>query len=173
VIGGITVLRVISKVAKVAWTNKAVRSSLKILSVYFVIFFLYQTGFVFYVAEGQSTSISLNSTAESYCYIDQEVSGAMWLNGVKGSSLIYADEPRWLLLYSRLGPEQLDMFAVDYINRTRKDSYIYLGTRNAVERYVLIRHKIGVSSVYKHSNFEPVVDDRSKIYANGGSEIYK
>ena len=180
VIGGITVLRVISKVAKVAWTNKRVRSSLKILSVYFVISFFYQTEFVFYVAEGQSTLITLNSTAESYCYNDREVSGAMWLNGVKGSNryiYIYADEPRWLLLYSRLGPEQLVMFTVDCINRTRKDSYIYLGTRNAMERNVMLRHELGieagVSSVFEYINLEHVVDDRSKIYANGGSEIYK
>ena len=177
VIGGITVLRVISKIVRVSWTNKAVRSSLKILSVYFVIFLLYQTGFVFYVTEGQSTSISLNSTAEGYCFNDQEVSGAMWLNGVKGSSPVYADEPRWLILYTRLGPEQLNMFTVNNINRTRENSYIYFGTRNAVERDVALRHETGVepgvSSVFEYINSEYIVDSRSKIYTNGGCEIYK
>ena len=173
VIGGITVLRVIGKIVRMSWTDKRVRSSLKILSVYFVIFLLYQTGVVLYVAEGQSSSVSLNSTAEGYRYNDREVLGAMWLNDVKGRSSIYADEPRWLLLYSRLGPEQLDMFTVDNINKTREDSYIYFGTRNAMERDVRLRHKTGVSSVFEYINLEHVVDNRSKIYANGGSEIYK
>ena len=174
VIGGITVLRVISKIVRVSWTDKRVRSSLKILSVYFVIFLLYQTGFVYYVAEGQSTySISLNSTAGGYCYNGQEVSGAMWLNGAKDSSLIYADEPRWLLLYSRLGPEQLNMFTVDNINRTREDTYIYFGTRNAVEHDVTLMNRTEVSNVIEYINSDDIVDSRSKIYANGGSEIYK
>ena len=181
VIGSITVLRVIGKIVRVSWTDKRVRSSLKILSVYFVIFLLYQTGVVFYAAEGQSSSISLNSTADGYCYNDQEVSGATWLKGVKDSKRdIYADEPRWLLLCSRLGWLESGhppmYFTVDNINRTRKDSYIYLGTRNAVERDVRLRHETGVetgvSSVFEYINLEHVVEDRSKIYANGGSEIY-
>ena len=182
VIGGITVLRVISKIVRVSWTDKRVRSSLKILSVYFVIFLLYQTGVVFYVSEGQSTSISLVSTTEGYCYNDREVSGAMWLAGAKGSSLIYADEPKWLLLCSRLGygewgQRQHIRFTVDNINRTRKGSYIYFGTRNVVEHGVRLRHETGVetgvSSVFEYINSDYIVDSRSKIYSNGGSEVFK
>ena len=173
VMGGITVLRMISKIVRVTWTNKAVRRSLKILSVHFVIFLLYQTGFVNYVAEGQSTSISLNSTAEGFCYNGQEVSGATWLTGAKGSSYVYADETRWFLLYSRLGPKQLDTFTVDNIDRTREDTYIYFGTRNAVERDVILTNRTEVSVTIEYINSEYVVDGRSKIYANGGCEIYK
>ena len=176
VIGGITVLRVLSRIFRVSWTNKNVRTALKILSVYFVIFLLYQTGIVFYVVEGQSNLISLNSTAEGYCYNDREVLGVTWLNGVKGSNLIYADEPRWLLLCSRLGYGgwgKHNRFTVDNINRIRENSYIYFGTRNAVERDVRLRYGTEEGSVFKYINSEYIVDSRSKIYANGGSEIYK
>ena len=184
VMGGITVLRVLSRIFRTSWTNKTVRSSLKILSVYFVIFLLYETGFVYYVAEGQSNSVSLNSTAGMYCYNDREISGAMWLNGVKDSDsdrdsnrYIYADEPRWLLLCSRLGwlePGHPLMFTVDNINRTREvASHIYFGTRNAVERDIRLRHVSGVTSVFEYINLEYAVDGRGKIYANGGCEIYK
>jgi uncharacterized membrane protein len=175
VIGGITVLRVISKIIRLSWTDKRVRSSLKILSVYFVIFLLYQTGFVFYVAEGRATSISLNSTVEWYWYTDQEVSGATWLTGVKGSSSIYADEPRYLLLCSRLGwlDGHLVMFTVNNINRTREDSYIYFGTRNVVEHNVPLANRTEVSNLIEYINLGYVVDGRSEIYTNGGCEIYK
>jgi uncharacterized membrane protein len=176
VIGGITVLRVISKVAKVAWTDKRVRSSLKILSVYFVIFFLYQTGFVFYVAEGQTSSISLNSSTDD-CHNEQEVLGAMWLNGVKDSNrYIYADKPRWLLLCSRLGflgRECPLRFTVNNINRTQKGSYIYFGTLNAVRHKGAITHIKEVTAVIEYIDIGDIVDSRSKIYINGGCEIYK
>ena len=172
VIGGITVLRIIGKIVRVSWTDKRVRSSLKILSVYFVIFFFYQTGFVFYVAEGQHSLVS-SITIDSLYYNDQEVSGAMWLNSVKNSSSIYADEPRWLLLYSRLGPEQLNMLTFDNINRTRESSYIYFGTRNVVEHNVTIADIRGGTMIREYIDPGYIVDSRSKICDNGGSEIYK
>ena len=178
VIGGIIVLKAISKIVRVTWTNKAVRRSLKILSVHFVIFLLYQTGFVSYVAEGQSNSISLDSTAKGYCYNDQEVLGAKWLTCAKGSSHVYADKARWIFLCSRLGGKGEGgpiMFTVGNINQIQEDSYIYFGTRNAVEHNVTVMRfgpEVGYS-IYEYINSEYVVDGRSKIYANGGSEIYK
>ena len=84
VIGGITVLRAMSRIARVAWTNKSVRSSLKVLSLYFLIFMLYQTGFVYGVAEGNFYSISLNTTMDTPRFNDQEVLGAKWLTEVRG-----------------------------------------------------------------------------------------
>jgi uncharacterized membrane protein len=175
VIGGITVLRVISKIVRGSWTNKRMRSSLKILSIYFVIFLLYQIGFVFYVAEGCG-SISLGGTTDSLCFNDQEVLGAMWLNGVKGSSPVYADEPRWLLLCSRLGWLELGppiVFTADNINRIREDPYIYLGTRNVVEHNMTLIDRKEVTVIKEYIDPECAVDGKSEIYANGGCEIYK
>ena len=171
VIGGITVLRMIGKIVRVTWTNKAVRRSLGILSVYFVIFLLYQIGFVFYVAEGQTGSISLDSTSDSWCFNNQEVFGAKWLYDVKDSNIIYADRSRHLLLISCLGGGQIKVLRPDNVGpiQIRKNSYIYLGRPNVVEHNITVIR----GGVQEYINIEHIIDTRSNIYTNGGSEIYK
>jgi uncharacterized membrane protein len=172
VIGGITVFRMLSKVVRVTWTNKSVRSSLKILSVYFVIFLLYQTGVVFYVAGDSPGSLSLNSTVDYARFNDQDVLGAKWLTEVRGDKLIYADECRWLLLGS-LEWRQVTIFQVD-VDRIRvpKDSYIYFGTWNVMKDEVAVAHTKGVIRIYEYFNSEDIINDRNRIYANGGAQVY-
>jgi uncharacterized membrane protein len=170
VIGGITVFRMLSKVVRIAWTNRSVRISLKILSVYFVIFMLYSTGFVYGVAEGNFHSISLNSTMDYPRFNDQEVLGAKWLTELRGDKLIYADEYRWLLLGSFEGG-RVKTFPVD-VDRIPVDSYIYFGTWNVMKDKVEVVHKKGISYIHEHINSEDIVYDRSKIYANGGAGVY-
>ncbi|MDP3065857.1 MAG: DUF2206 domain-containing protein, partial [Methanobacteriaceae archaeon] len=134
VMGGIKILMVLSTIVRAPWTNRIVRSTLKILSIYFVIFFLYQVGFVYGVVEGNFYSISLSSTYNYPRFNDQEVLGAKWVYNVKDSGFIYADAYRWLLLAS-FEWEQAGSFSVgaDYRVTVPADSYIYLGTRNVVE----------------------------------------
>lgn len=168
IIGSLYVLKMMGRIIRIPWTNKMQKNSLKLMSAYFVVFFLFQAGLVFYVAEGHSSFISLNSTAEWYYYNDEEVLGAMWLKALKDNSYIYADEPRWLLLYSRLGPERLNQIKANI--QPRGGSYIYFGTRNVIEHEVAFRP--GQMEV-GYIKLEEIIIDRSKIYNNGGSEIYK
>ena len=171
VIGGITVLRALSKTFRVAWTNNSVRSSLKVLSVYFMIFLLYSTGFVCGVAEGNFHSISLNSTMDSPRFNDQEVLGAKWLYDVKSSNPIYADDYRRLLLGSfEWGQVRTITFDIDQI---QDDSYIYVGSLSIEKKEILlIDRKSARRAKVKYINSSQIVDDRNKIYANGGAEVY-
>ena len=170
VIGGITVFRMLSKVVRVIWTNKSVRSSLKILFVYFVIFMLYQTGFVFGVAEGHFHSISLNSTMDYPRFNEQEVFGAKWLNDVKSSNPIYADKYRRLLLGS-FEWGQVSTFPVD-VDKIPDDSYIYLGKFNIMNETVLISRREKAITRTFYINSSDIVGDRDMIYANGGAQVY-
>jgi uncharacterized membrane protein len=170
VIGGITVFRMLSKVVRVAWTSKSVRISLKVLSVYFVIFLLYSTGFVWEVAEGQSGSIALNSTMDYPRFNDQEVLGAKWLTEVKGDEPIYADDYRSLLLGSLGG--HVRSFPVD-VNQIHADSYIYLGSLSIEKKEILlVDRKSARRAKREYINSSQIVDDRNKIYNNGGAEVY-
>ena len=171
VIGGITVLKALSKIVRVAWTNKSVRSSLKILFVYFVIFMLYQTGFVYGVAEGHFYSISLNSTMDYPRFNEQEVFGAKWLTDVKSSNPIYADKYRWLLLAS-FEWGQASSFPVD-IDKIQDDSYIYLGKFNIMNETVLIGYREKAIKRTFYINSSDIVGDSDRIYANGGAQIYR
>ena len=175
VIGGITVFRALSKVVRIAWTNKSVRISLKILSVYFVIFMLYQTGFVYGVAEGNFHSISLNSTMDYPRFNDQEVLGAKWLTEVKSSNPIYADEYRQLLLGS-LGSFEgghVRSLTFDNVDQIQDDSYIYFGSLSIEKKEIrLIDRKSARRITMEYINSSQIVDGRNQIYNNGGAQVY-
>jgi uncharacterized membrane protein len=171
VIGGITVFRALSKVARLAWTNKSVRISLKVLSAYLVIVMLYSTGFVWEVAEGQSGSISLNSTMDYPRFNNQEVLGAEWLNDVKSSNFIYADEYRRLLIGS-FDWEQVRTLTFD-IDKIQDDSYIYFGSLTIEKKEImLVDVKSARRITSKYINSSQIVEDRNKIYTNGGAQVY-
>ena len=170
VIGGITVFKMLSKVVRASWTDKRVRTSLKVLSVYFVIFLLYQTGFVFEVSEGRTGSISLNSTTDYTRFNDQEVLGAKWLNNVKVNNPIYADAYRRLLLGS-FEWRQVSSFPVN-TDRKRKNSYVYLGKFNIMNGTVIVYSKEKAIRKSRYVNSSAIINGREKIYDNGGAEVY-
>ena len=182
VIGGITVLRAMSKIVRVAWTNKSVRSSLKVLSVYFVIFLLYSTGFVWEVTEGYSSSISISqeSTKEygdardksifyrAY-YLDQDIVSVKWLSKNRDNeSRIYADLTRKILVFVSYGMMPNE-FVLTNTTKVREGSYIYLGYPNV--HYGLMNGPMRSMNYWNLTDISPLLDEKSRIYSNGGSSI--
>jgi uncharacterized membrane protein len=161
VIGGIVALKAICKVGLV-WTDKTERESMKVLSVYFIIFFLYQTGFLFQIVNGTSGSISLDNAYDSPRFNDQEVLGAKWLTEVKSIPPIYADDYRLLLLISF---EWTQVKSIPFnVNLMAKDSYLYFGTLNTLKDKLITRNK--------YVNSKNMVYNKNKIYTNGGTQVY-
>lgn len=161
-IGGIIVISTIFEGVKLSWTDKSLRRSLKVLSVYFVVFFLYQTGFIFQIVDGTSGSISLNYEMDYIRFNPQEVLGAMWLKDVGSNDQMYADEYRIYPLSS------FDWGRVNTLPADpNKNSYIYLGTLNVNEKKILVS-----SGARRYVDSEYIIKDRNKIYSNGGAEVY-
>jgi uncharacterized membrane protein len=182
VIGGIAVFRVLSRVVKVSWTDKYVRSSLKVLSVYFVIFLLYSTGFVWVVAEGHSGSISLSQESiKKYgdvkmkagfynCYTtEQDVFGARWLSKNRDDTTnVYADyiaHCHVLRSYGRITEHGRMLFNTTTAIET--GAYIYVSYVNTIYK---ISYQRG-SGTYNTTEISPLIDTANKIYSNGGSDI--
>lgn len=130
------------------------------------------TGFVYEVAEGQSGSIALNSTIDYPRFNDQEVIGAEWLYGANASNFIYADANRYLLLIGSFGLEQVISFPVD-VGRIPEDTYIYFGKSNIMNESVVIVHQEKAIKRHFHINSSIIINDRDKIYANGGAQVYR
>jgi len=170
VVGGITIFKVISKVAKVSWTDQRVRSSLKVLSVFFAILLLFNTGWVYEITKDHPTSFSLNTTIDAPCFNEKEVLGATWLAEVKSDKQIYADSHRWQLLAS-FEWGQVRPFPVK-VDRIPKKSYVYFGSLNVEKGMVRLRLRLGVATMEKYIDLYKIVDDRSKIYDNGGAQVY-
>ena len=51
----------------------------------------------------------------------------------------------------------------------KEDTYVYLGYHNYVNRIVLIDR---FSKGYKLRQIQSIIDEKNKIYTNGGSVIY-
>jgi len=171
VIGGITVFRMLSRVAKASWTDdRRVKNSLKVLSMFLAVYLLFNSGWIYEIAKDNPTSFVLNTTIDYPRFNSQEVSAAKWLYSVKNSSPIYADGLRWLLLGSfRWG--QVTSFPVN-IDKIHKDSYIYLGKFNTMNESVLVAYREKALGVSFYINNSVIINDRDKIYANGGSQVY-
>ena len=164
------VFRMVNRVVKKSWTDQIVRSSLRVLSVFFAVFLLFNSGWVYEVAKDNPSSIALNSTIDYPRFNEQEFLGAKWLTDLRGDKRIYADAYRWLLLGS-FEWGRAKNFPVD-VDRIPVDSYIYLGTWNVMKDEVLVVHIKGVSRIREYINSEDIINDRNKIYANGGAEVY-
>jgi uncharacterized membrane protein len=185
VIGGITAFRMLSRVLKVSWTDKKVRNSLKVLSVYFVIFMLYQSGFVYQVTEGYSGSISIGQEEikkygdakgkagfYSIYHPEQDVFSAKWLskrrNHEKKVYAIYNGARVHPLESYGMIPTSETPVLTNTTKKIKEGSYVYLHYLNVVEG-------IGTDwrerSIYNMTEIYPLIENKNKIYSNGGSEI--
>lgn len=173
VIGGITFFKLMSGVIKVPWTDHCIENSLKILSIFFAIFLLFNSGWVYELAKDHPTSISLNNTIDGPRFNELEVLGAKWLNGKKDSkSSVYGDQSGWLLLNGIIG------FKNGRYNGDSKslpnDAYIYLRSLIVKEGKITINEPSKYYiDLHNSTFFNEVLIHRNKIYANGGSEIYR
>jgi uncharacterized membrane protein len=185
VIGGITVFKMLAKAAKVSWTSQHMRSSLKVLSVFLVIFLLFNSGFVYEVAKDRPGSISLSPESVKeygdakmkvgfYCsYIPRgNVFSAKWLSKNRDTAtIVYADPNAYCHVLQSYG-----MISEDYrrplsnTSNVHANEYLYLTYLNVIEGLMYAKSEQGFGYIVEISY---IIDKKNKIYSNGGSEVYK
>ena len=179
VIGGITVFRVLSRIVRVSWTNESVRSSLKVLSLFFVIFLLFNSGWVYEVAKDRPGSISLSPYVDSSCYDETEAIGAQWLSHFSySSSTVYADTYGEMIVRDWFHIDQRKRLLFDIpaknIQQMQENAYIYLRSWNIEKN----EGAFVISAKVKYVNFEDVpelhdmISRKNKVYDNVGSQIF-
>ena len=181
VIGCITVFKMMSRVVRASWTVQSVRSSLKVLSVFFAIFLLFNTGLVYEVAKDNPTSISLNTTITHprFHFNDEEAYGAQWLvNMAKNESNIYAGDFGRFIIYDFVSDKNKVKVFKNETERILHKSYIFMGLLNVRDDEVVVlkREATGFFRDYpKLSNstfYNKVVRHANKIYDNGDAQVY-
>ncbi len=185
VIGGITLFKVISKWIKRPWTAKSIDNSLKILSIFFVIILLFNTGFAYEVAGDSPQSIALSQQSINmndlqdksvfYTNLDvfqQSVDGAVWLGNynIEPRNNVYVDYIDSPVLWSYGGINNTNQRPLDEnISWTPQNTFIYLGYPNVIG-------KVGRDEKHKPFNIDPwtspFFQNTSKVYTNGGCQIY-
>ena len=163
VIGGNTIFRYIS----------LRRFGLLVIMIVLILQFFCAT-YVVDHAFGNPLSDDLNREGDRYGehhIFDSEIIGARWLNEYGTDSMIYSDymgRTRILMAYDKMPHINRDFFEQ---NMTIKNGYIYLRHTN------IINGKIYPTSYYTDISditvYSHLFVGKSKVYNNGGSEVYK
>jgi len=170
IIGVLTIFMLISKILRMSWTRKSVRISLSIFSVFLVLFFLYQSSFIYQTFEGSSYSISVDKNLDSAVFNNQEALGATWFSKYKLNSTFYADYYGGFLLVSILGQDPVYMDPQHML--ITNNSYAYLRNFNIENKTWFISYKDKAVLTDYYINTTDVVTYKSLIYSNGNSQIY-
>lgn len=187
IIGGIIILRVVGRVVKLSWVNRITREWFKLLSVYLAVFFLLSTGVVMEIAHNYSGSDSLgqewvkehgNVEMKTALYSavtpEQDIESARWLsvNRDPGEKIFatYSDiQVHPLTSYGMILHVEVPALT-ETMERIPKNSYVYLQYLNVVEG---AGTEFGPKRYFDMTDISHLYAGKSKIYSNGGSEIYR
>ncbi len=171
VIGGIATINKIQKVSGKILYEESMKNSLKLLSIFFAIFLLFTSGFIFEIANDNpwsASSILLDNTFDYPRFNDKEVNAAKWLVDVTDSSPIYADNFGRLLLYE-YNFWRINLFFSE-TEELPSRSYVYLRSLNLKGFMTeLYEKRVGFTN---STFYNKVITRKNKIYDNGGSVIY-
>lgn len=186
VLGGIRVGRSLTKLLRRSKIKE--QTLIKLLAIFFAIYFLFNSGIVYELTNDDSTYITISkkritesgtlenkATFYSTYPMEQDLFAAKWLSQnriTKTKLIIYSDYyPIALHAYN------LPVWGVlTNTTNTIGNSYIYL-------RWFNIKYKVIVSSTKMESEkvhldiesinqFSHIIDTKNKIYTNGGAVIY-
>lgn len=180
VIGGIFILRVIFDIFYNESPIKSVRRSLKIISVYFIIFMLFNVGVGQQILNDNPTSIYLNRESmknsdnleDKYnLYLmhfpAQDIVSTQWLSRNRNmQKKIYADNSSTNLLffsYGMMSDERLS----NSMSKIEPSSYVYLRYPNVHYRFMYRVNDINVTDML------PMINQKNLIYSSQDDFVYQ
>ena len=195
IIGGLTLFDILYRILNIFKIQIKNFNSIKftLLSLYFVIFLLFSSGFVFYITNENSNSIALNSTVDTANYNIMEIQGANWLNnyGVNivkygtnsHSGMVVADEYRQPLIikyglnttpYSYYYNSNFNVMnnQIMSYNSNKNNFYFFFGTNNILNNTFLIYTYKGVNMLNETYPSSNNFNTLNKIYSSDGSQIF-
>ncbi len=135
---------------------------------------MFVTGAMYQIC-GAPASVNLNSEGEGYDreYIhDSESCAAKWLVMSRGkNSRMYTTDGHGrhrVLSQGKISPSQIDSYSFSKHSRELKEGYIYLCYNNVVNGKLVVGN-----TLCNMTEYSDMFIGKSKIYNNGGSEIYK
>jgi len=201
VIGFIFSLKLLNRITKRTWNKENFNRSLKLVFLFFSIFLLLNTGFVYEITQIHPNSISLSQNTinkqgdihdkgQLYNQINtfrQDSLGAQWLAQYiykeSNGTLIYSDQISKQPLKEYVSSTREGIPIPDYsypINATKTGDYVFLGYPNLHYGVAAITplSELGKPQMNKleflddYHKVYPFLTKVNKIYSNGGSEIY-
>lgn len=141
--------------------------SLKMFSVFLMIFLLFTSGLVYELGGEKSISIALNSTFDFPRYNDKEAYGAKWIANTNDNARVYADAYGiWFL------SELMPMAKTGVLTDTVRGGYLYLREINVKTNQITCIKREGTLSSKSYQDLSDFTLQANKIYSNGGSQVY-
>ena len=194
VIGGIAVFKMLAKAVRASWTDQHVRSSLKVLSVFFAIFLLFNTGFVDEIIDPARTpsvplaianygqkDITMRGALAHEVTQEQDVFSAKWLSEHRNINIrLYTDYfsaeevlMSYGMIFYRRHFSNVKVMSSKTKMYTYLPAYIYLSNLNVIDNRMTNAYWIESSRLYYNTTeISPLLERSNKVYTNGGSEIY-
>jgi uncharacterized membrane protein len=186
VLGGLTVMSLLSNISTrvsrlMLNSSKVTRPSKRVmitfLSLILVFYFLFQSGFIYQVANDIPTSISLSRSqinkwppSLNDLYIDSpEFRSAIWLSAfVNNQSKIYIDfGVKYLTSYALIPPDRQSILSPELIITHIHNAYFYFGRLN-----VIYGKFEGGGFYWNTTTFFNTLNNTGEIYSNGENSIY-
>ena len=169
VVGGLMFIKILTRILKRNYNQKVFNNGLKILFIYFVVFFAYQTDFANVVIGADANSISLNSHLDFPIYNNEEINAAEWISTYKDNRMVYPDMNRASLLRGfGVAPIQI---ITDRLDKISENSYIFLGTLNIENNQILVKSTKGASYETIYEPYQTLIENRRLIF-DDGAQIY-
>jgi uncharacterized membrane protein len=170
VIGWSSVINVISRKQLPRAVKGKPQLSLKFIAPFFVILLLFNTGFIYHVANDNPTSISFDSEIDYPKFSNQEVIGAQWTFSAMSGGQVYADQYRWLLLGS-IDWFRTAIYPTD-LNQTPSGSYLFFGAQNVHTDTLLLNTTVRNGSSLEYFSALHFIEFRDRLYTNGQSDVF-
>lgn len=172
VIGFITILKYLRTLLK-RYTHRNLYSNKFILgcfSIFLTVFFLFNSGLVYQIANDLPTSIALDDNIDFPMYNTGEMNSALWITKEKNDSIIYSDFYAKVVLNEFLPFDEVVPF---HENITDKNYYLYLRTINIRNDQIDLAGRNSTVLEVNYLNLTEVTQSMNKIYTNRLSDVYQ
>lgn len=171
VIGWFAVVKGLLKVPKVPLTKKRIKGATVLLSFFLATVLVFNTGFVYQVSGDPPLSFALSTKIDYPVFNNRENAAASWLYAEKDSSKVWADNFRFLLLY-QFEPSTVSSLKIT-TDASANGTYAFLGTRNVVQMNFKLNYPTTDTNVTGVALYGRIAGNESRIYDNGGAQVYK
>ncbi|MBP2146919.1 putative membrane protein [Methanofollis sp. W23] len=176
VFGAMVVVGFITRLFRKDWNGAAITWGRTLIALFLAVFFLFNTGFIFEIANDGPTSPSLSELKEYPIFSEPEVVGASWLvaatdDQARKDRYLYGDDISWLVVRGFAAMNSWMISAEG--THAPEDSYLFFGDQNLRDRSVTATTSLKAVRMPVHLPLDQIILGRGKIYDAGTATAFR
>lgn len=171
VIGIIIVFKIITLLSRDK-INLNEDKALKFFAIFSMIFLLFTSGFMYEIMNDDPVSIALNNKADLGKFTVQDYSGAGWIWNKSNSSIVTISDTFGAYLLDEKSRVRSNIFTGSSNIFNRKHYLFFVRSKIVNSNQITLYTRSGGLVVSNTTKFDEYVSQFSRVYSNGGSDIY-